>query len=607
MNAMPLVIAGLAIFALAYRFYFSFISAKVLMIDKNRVMPSQRMYDGQNYQPTNKWVLFGSHFAAIAGAGPLVGPVLAVQFGYFPGFVWMVVGAVMAGAVHDVVILTASIRHDGKSLAEIARTEISKVSGGTTSLAIIIILVIAMAGLGLVVVNALAESSWGTFAIFATIPISLIMGVWIFRIRKGKTTEATIFGVVLLSLAVIYGRYIPDSYFASWFSFDHKSLTILLAIYGLLASVLPVWLLLAPRGYLSSIMKLAVIALLAVGVILVAPDLKMPAFTAFVHGGGPIIPGTLFPYLFITIACGAISGFHALVSSGTTPKMIMSEKHIRPIAVGSMLAEGMVSILALIAAASLLPMDYFLINVSPEKLQAVLPTLHAMGFHDSNIQELSKEVGEKIVGRTGGAVSLAVGMAQIFSSVGGLKSLMSYWYHFAIMFEALFILTTIDAGTRIGRFVLQETLGKIYKPFARTNWLPGNLIASGLIVFAWAYFIYSGSVSTIWPMFGAANQLLATIALAIGTSYIINRGRAKYAWVTIIPMIFVGITTLTAGFENITNIYWPQMFADKTHVQGTINLVLTLVIIFCVLSVLIDAIPKWFAVIKGKQSIIAEN
>ncbi|MGD0710532.1 MAG: carbon starvation CstA family protein, partial [Bacteroidales bacterium] len=442
MNAMPLVIAGLAIFALAYRFYFSFVAAKVLMINETKVTPATRLYDGQNYQPTNKWILFGSHFAAIAGAGPLVGPVLAAQFGYFPGFVWMVVGAVLAGSVHDVVILTASIRHDGKSLAEIARMEISKVSGGTTSLAIIIILVIAMAGLGLVVVNALAESSWGTFAIFATIPISLIMGVWIFRIRKGKTVEATIFGVILLSLAVIYGRYIPDSPFASWFSFDRKSLTILLAIYGLLASILPVWLLLAPRGYLSSIMKLAVVALLAVGVILVAPDLKMPAFTSFIHGGGPIIPGTLFPYLFITIACGAISGFHSLVSSGTTSKMLMNEKHIKPIAVGSMLAEGMVSILALIAAASLFPMDYFMINVAPEKLQAVLPALHAMGFHDSNIQELSKEVGEKIVGRTGGAVSLAVGMAQIFSSIGGLKSLMSYWYHFAIMFEALFILTT---------------------------------------------------------------------------------------------------------------------------------------------------------------------
>lgn len=606
MNAMPLVIAALAVFALAYRFYFSFIAAKVLMINESRLTPSNRLYDGQNYQPTSKWILFGHHFAAIAGAGPLVGPVLAVQFGYFPGFLWMVVGAVMAGAVHDIVILTASTRHDGKSLAEIARVEISKVSGGTTSLAIIIILVIAMAGLGLVVVNALSESSWGTFTIAATIPIALIMGVWMFRIRKGKTMEATIFGVALLSLAVIYGRYIPDSSIASWFTFDHKSLTILLALYGFLASVLPVWLLLTPRDYLSSIMKLAVIAMLAVGVILVAPDLKMPAFTAFSHGGGPIIPGTLFPYLFITIACGAISGFHSLVSSGTTPKMIMSEKHIKTIAVGSMLAEGMVSVLALIAAASLLPLDYFQINVAPEKLQAILPQLHAMGFTESNIQELSKEVGEKIVGRTGGAVSLAVGMAQIFSSIPGLKSLMSYWYHFAIMFEALFILTTIDAGTRIGRFVLQETLGKFFKPFSRTNWLPGNLIASGLIVFAWAYFIYSGSIATIWPMFGTANQLLATIALAVGTSYIINRGRAKYAWVTVIPMIFVGITTLTAGCENIINIYRPQMFSEKMQVQGIINFVLTLVIMFCVVSILFDAVPKWIKVIKGKRPVIKE-
>jgi len=606
MNAMPLVIAALAIFALAYRFYFSFIAAKVLAINESRITPSSRLYDGQNYHPTSKWVLFGHHFAAIAGAGPLVGPVLAVQFGYFPGFLWMVVGAVMAGSVHDIVILTASTRHDGRSLAEIARTEISKISGGTTSLAILIILVIAMAGLGLVVVNALSESSWGTFTIAATIPIALIMGVWIFKVRKGKTAEATVFGVILLSLAVIYGRYIPDSSIASWFTYDHKSLTFLLAGYGFIASVLPVWLLLAPRDYLSSIMKIAVIALLAIGVIFVAPDLKMPAFTTFTHGGGPIIPGTLFPYLFITIACGAISGFHSLVSSGTTPKMIMSEKHIKPIAVGSMLVEGMVSILALIAAASLLPLDYFMINVSPEKLHAVLPQLHAMGFTESNIQELSKEVGEKIVGRTGGAVSLAVGMAQIFSSIAGLKSLMSYWYHFAIMFEALFILTTIDAGTRIGRFILQETLGKIYKPFGRANWIPGNLIASGLIVSAWAYFIYSGSVSTIWPMFGTANQLLATIALAVGTSYIINRGKAKYAWITIIPMIFVGVTTLFAGIENITNIYWPQMFTEQTQVQGIINFVLTLIIIFCVLSVLVDAIQKWIAVIRGKRKIIQD-
>jgi carbon starvation protein len=607
MNAMPLVITALVIFALGYRFYYSFICSKVLMLNESRIVPSKRLYDRQNYMPTNKWILFGHHFAAIAGAGPLVGPVLAVQFGYFPGFLWMLIGAVMAGAVHDVVILTASTRHDGKSLAEIAKTEIGRVSGGTTSLAILIILIIAMAGLGLVVVNALSESSWGTFTIAATIPIALIMGVWIFRIRKGKTAEATIFGIILLSLAVIFGRNIPGSPFESWFTFDHKSLTILLALYGFFASVLPVWLLLAPRDYLSSIMKIAVIAMLAIGVIVVAPDLKMPAFTDFTHGGGPIIPGTLFPYLFITIACGAISGFHSLVSSGTTPKMLMTEKHIKTIAVGSMLVEGMVSILALIAAASLLPLDYFQINVSPEKLQSILPQLHAMGFTQSNLPELSSQVGEKIAGRTGGAVSLAVGMAQIFSAIPGLKGLMSYWYHFAIMFEALFILTTIDAGTRIGRFVLQETLGKVFKPFARPNWLPGNLIASGLIVFTWGFFIYSGTVATIWPMFGTANQLLATIALAVGTSYIINRGRAKYAWVTVIPMVFVGITTLTAGTENVINIYWPQMFTESTQVMGIINLVLTVIIMFCVITVLFDAIPKWIAVIKGKKAIIAEE
>ncbi|MCX6232450.1 MAG: carbon starvation protein A [Bacteroidetes bacterium] len=607
MNAMPLVITALVVFALAYRFYFSFISAKVLMINDSRITPANRLYDGQNYQPTQKWILFGHHFAAIAGAGPLVGPVLAVQFGYFPGFLWMLIGAVMAGSVHDIVILVASTRHEGKSLAEIARTEISKLSGTVTSIAIIIILVIAMAGLGLVVVNALSESSWGTFTIAATIPIALAMGLWMFRFRKGKTAEATTFGVILLTLAVIYGRYIPGSAFASWFSFDHKSLTLLLAGYGFLASVLPVWLLLAPRDYLSSIMKIAVIALLAIGVIIVAPDLKMPAFTSFIGGGGPVIKGPLFPYLFITIACGAISGFHSLVSSGTTPKMLMTEKHIKTIAVGSMLTEGVVSILALIAAASLLPLDYFQINVAPDKLQAVLPQLHAMGFTQSNITELSNEVGEKIIGRTGGAVSLAVGMAQIFSSIGGLKSLMSYWYHFAIMFEALFILTTIDAGTRIGRFVLQETMGKVYKPFGRTDWLPGNLIASGLIVLAWGYFIYSGSVSTIWPMFGTANQLLATIALTVGTTYIINRGRAKYAWVTIVPLVFVGITTLTAGCMNIVNLYWVQLFDPKTRVQGIINLVMSVVIMFCVVVIIIEAVPRWVAVVKGRRLVISEG
>jgi len=597
MNAMPFVIGAIVVFALAYRFYFSFVAAKVAVRNDLAQTPAHRLYDGQNYYPMNKWVLFGHHFAAIAGAGPLVGPVLAAQFGFFPGFMWMLIGAVMAGAVHDFVILTASVQHDGKSLAAIARVEINRISGTTTSFAIIVIIIVALAGLGLVVVNALAESSWGTFTIASTIPIALIMGVWMFRIRKGKTLEATVFGVIMLILAVVVGRYIPQSSIAGWFTFNHKTLTLLIAAYGFLASVLPVWLLLSPRDYLSSIMKVSVIGLLAIGVIIVAPEIKMPAFTAFGKGGGPIIPGKLFPYLFITIACGAISGFHSLVSSGTTPKMVMKESDIKFIAVGSMLTEGVVSILALVAACSLLPLDYFQINVPVEKFQAVLPKLQEMGFTDSNINQLSAEVGEKIIGRTGGAVSLGVGMAYIFSSIPGMKNLMSYWYHFAIMFEALFILTTIDAGTRIGRFLLQDALGKVYKPFEKTSWLPGNLIASALIVFAWGYFIYTGTVSTIWPMFGTANQLLACIALTIGTSFIINRGRAKYAWVTIIPMAFVGVTTLTAGFLNIRNIYLPQTQNAATMVPGLINLILTLCIMICVLVIVFNAVPKWIRAI----------
>ncbi len=601
MNAMPFVIGSIAVFALAYRFYFSFIAAKVAVRNDLLETPAYRLYDGQNFYPMNRWVLFGHHFAAIAGAGPLVGPVLAAQFGFMPGFLWMLIGAVMAGSVHDFVILTASVQHNGQSLAVIAKAEINKISGATTSFAIIVIIILALAGLGFVVVNALAESSWGTFTIASTIPIAIIMGLWMFKFRKGKTAEATIFGVIMLFVVVIVGRYIPGSQFAGWFTFNHKTLTIIIAIYGFFASVLPVWLLLSPRDYLSSIMKISVIGLLAVGLIIVAPEIKMPAFTDFINGGGPIIPGKLFPYLFITIACGAISGFHSLISSGTTPKMIMKEADIKTIAVGSMLIEGVVSVMALIAATSLLPLDYFQINIPVEKFQAILPKLHAMGFTESNLDVLSNSVGEKIAGRTGGAVSLGVGMAYIFSSIPGMKNLMSYWYHFAIMFEALFILTTIDAGTRIGRFLLQDALGKIYKPFQVTNWLPGNLITSALVVFAWSYFIYTGSISTIWPMFGTANQLLATIALAIGTSFLMNRGRAKYAWVTIIPMTFVGITTLTAAYLNIKNIYIPQARVSATMIPGLINLILTVSILICVVIIFYNAVPKWVQAIKNAK------
>ncbi|HEX2920211.1 MAG TPA: carbon starvation protein A [Bacteroidales bacterium] len=598
MNAMPFVIGSIVVFALAYRFYFSFIAAKVAVRNDLAVTPAHRLYDGQNYYPMNKWVLFGHHFAAIAGAGPLVGPVLAAQFGFMPGFLWMLIGAVMAGAVHDFVILTASVQHDGKSLAEIAKAEINKFSGLTTSFAIILIVILALAGLGIVVVNALSESPWGAFTIASTIPIAIAMGIWMFRIRKGKTLESTVFGVILLIAVVIAGRYIPGSSIAGWFTYDNKTLTILIAVYGFLASVLPVWLLLSPRDYLSSIMKISVIALLAVGLIIVAPEIKMPAFTDFTKGGGPIIPGKLFPYLFITIACGAISGFHSLVSSGTTPKMIMKEKDIRLIAAGSMLTEGAISIMALIAATSLLPLDYFMINVPAEKLAPLIDKLTAMGFTESNLADLSASVGENIQGRTGGAVSLGVGMAHIFSSIPGMKHLMSYWYHFAIMFEALFILTTIDAGTRIGRFILQEAFGKVYKPFQRTNWLPGNLLTSGIVVFAWGYFIYTGSISTIWPMFGTANQLLATIALVIGTSFIINRGRARYAWVTMVPMIFIGITTMTAAYMNIKNIYFPQALNHETMGPGLINLVLTVCIMICVLLIFFNAVPGWIKTMR---------
>lgn len=593
MNATPIVIATILILILAYRYYYGFVTAKLLTFDKLQPTPAKRMFDGQNYYPMNKWVLFGHHFAAIAGAGPLVGPVLAAQFGYCPGLLWILAGAVMAGAMHDFVILIASVKYDGRSLIEIARAEINRTSGITASVAVLIILVVALAGLGMVVVNALAESSWGTFTIAATIPIALFMGIWMFRLRKGKTMEATVIGILLLIAAVVGGKFVPGSAIGSWFVFDKKTLTILLAVYGFLASVLPVWLLLSPRDYLSSFMKLGVVALLAFGIIIVSPQLKMPAFTTFIHGGGPIIPGGLFPYLFITIACGAISGFHALVSSGTTPKMLSNYSEIRMISVGGMLSEAAVSVLALLAASSLLPLDYFTINIPADKFAAFAQQLHDMGFTESNIAALSAEVGENISGRTGGAVSLAVGMAQIFSAIPGFTGLMSYWYHFAIMFEALFILTTIDAGTRIGRFVIQEGLGKVYKPFARANWLPGNLVASFLFVFLWSYFIYTGSVSTIWPMFGAANQLLATIALTVGTSFIINSGKKQYAWFTLVPMLFIGTTTLSACYLNITNIYWPQLSVEGTYVKGMINLVLTTVIMTCAITIIVNAFPKW--------------
>ncbi|MBM3803308.1 MAG: carbon starvation protein A [Acidimicrobiia bacterium] len=596
MNALPIMVGVLCFVAIGYRYYSAFIATKVLVLDDARQTPAHRLYDGHNYFPTNKWVLFGHHFAAITGAGPLIGPVLATQFGFLPGLLWLVVGVVLAGAVHDFVILFASVRSEGKSLAEIAKKEISPVAGFTAAIAVLFIVIIALAGLGLAVVNALRESSWGTFTIAATIPIALFMGLYMYRFRKGKIREATLIGVVALIGAVILGKWIPGSALGPWFTLSKDGITICIAIYGLAASILPVWMLLCPRDYLSSFMKLGTIAFLIVGVFVVHPDLKMPAFSQFVDGGGPIIPGKLFPFVFITIACGAISGFHALVGSGTTPKMISVESHIRPIGYGAMLMEGIVGVTSLIAAAALFPGDYFAINVAPEKFSQ-------LGMSIVNLPELEREVGETVAGRPGGAVSLAVGMAQIFTAIPGMKGLMSYWYHFAIMFEALFILTTIDTGTRVARFLVQEFLGRFYKPMEKTDWMPGTIVSSVLVVASWSYLIFTGNISTIWPMFGIANQLLAAIALCVGTTLIVNLGRARLAWVTLLPLAFVSTTTLTAGYMSITdNFMLLARSADPSaSFQGKLNVVLTIIMMSSMIVILFDSILKWRKTLFGEK------
>jgi carbon starvation protein len=593
-NALPIIILALCIYAIAYRYYSAFIAAKVLALDDQRTTPAHTMYDGQNYVPTNKWVLFGHHFAAITGAGPLIGPVLAAQFGFLPGLLWLVIGVCLGGAVHDFIILSSSIRRGGKSLAEMARTEISPVTGVVAAIAILFIIVMALSGLGLAVVNALHDSSWGTFTIATTIPIALFMGLYMYRFRKGKIAEASAIGVALLILAVVAGRFVPESFLAPYFTFPKNQITLLIAVYGFVASILPVWMLLCPRDYLSSYMKIGTIAFLVIGIIVVHPDLKMPAFTQFISGGGPIVPGKLYPFVFITIACGAISGFHALIGSGTTPKMIDKETHARPIGYGAMLIESLVGLTSLIAATALYPADYFAINVPIEKFAD-------LGFSVVNLPELERQVGEAVAGRTGGAVSLAIGMAQIFTALPGMKSLMAYWYHFAIMFEALFILTTIDTGTRVARFLVQEFLGKFYKPLERADWMPGTVISSALVCGAWAYFIYTGSISQIWPMFGVANQLLAAIALAVGTTIIINAGKARYAWVTIVPLAFVGTTTLVAGWKNITDNFLPLTQNPALAFQGYLDAALTAVIMVCAAIVFANSIFRWYQVLSGKQ------
>ncbi len=613
MNALPIIIGTLCVMAISYRYYSAFIAAKVMALDDSRPVPSQTMFDGHNYYPTNKWVLFGHHFAAISGAGPLIGPVLAAQFGFLPGLLWLVIGVCLGGAVHDFIILAGSVRRKGKSLAEMARTEISPLSGMVAGIAILFIVVIALAGLGLVVVNALADSPWGTFTVGFTIPLALFMGLYMYRFRKGKIAEASVIGVIGLLAAVYLGGRIADSSLANAFTLSRNTLIILMAGYGFIASVLPVWMLLCPRDYLSSYLKIGTIALLIIGVVLVHPNLNMPAFTPFTQGGGPVIPGKLYPFVFITIACGAISGFHSLISSGTTPKMIAKESDTRMIGYGSMLMEGLVGVVALIAATSLFPGDYFAINTAQktETQKAayvqMVDTHTAQGFNlqPQEIDRLEQESGEKnLRGRTGGAVTLALGIAKIFNGIPGLSGLMKYWYHFAIMFEALFILTTIDTGTRVARFLVGEFGGRFYRKLEEPNWLPGSILTSALVVTAWAAFIWSGSISTIWPMFGIANQLLAAVALCVATTMIINSGKARYAWVTITPLVFVATTTLIAGWQSITNIFWPLAQRPETAVQGYINTFLTVTIMTAAVVILADSIRRWLGIGKRPESLV---
>ncbi len=586
MNAFPFLLGALCVLALAYRYYGVFLAAKVLALDPARATPAHSMRDGTNYDPTNKWVLFGHHFAAIAGAGPLIGPVLAAQFGFMPGFLWMLIGVVLAGAVHDVVILFASVRRGGKSVAEIARQELGPLAGVTTAVAVLFIILVALAGLGLAVVNALRESSWGVFTIAASIPIALFMGFYMYRFRRGKIAEASVLGVAMMLAAVVAGRFVPQTALGARLVLSGHAVTISIAVYGFVASILPVWMLLCPRDYLSSYMKIGTIGLLLVGLFVLHPMIRQPMFSRFVSGGGPIIPGAAFPFVFITIACGAISGFHSLVASGTTPKMIDNEKDILPIGFGAMLLEGLVSITALIATCALYPGDYFAINVPVQKFAA-------LGYSTVNLPQLAHAVGENVTGRSGGAVSLAVGMAQVFSALPGMRGLMSYWYHFAIMFEALFILTTIDAGTRVARFIAQESIGKIYKPFARTDWMPGAIVTSALVVGAWSYFIWTGNISTIWPMFGVANQLLAVIALCVGTTVIIHMGKARYAWVTLAPLVFVAVVTLMAGWQSITGNFLPLANQPGKAFQGFFNTGLTALMMGCTIVMIGNSMFQW--------------
>jgi len=565
-NAMWIVVAAICVYALGYRFYSAWIAAKVLCVDERRATPAIRLNNGRDFVPTHRWIVFGHHFAAIAGPGPLIGPTLAAQFGYLPGTLWILVGGVLGGCVQDMTILFLSTRRNGRSLGQMARDELGPVGGYAAILGTLLIMLILIAVLGLVVVNAMKHSPWATSTVFATIPIALLIGLYLRNLRPGRVLEASLIGVALLLAAVVGGGALNEhETLRTWFDMDGKPLAAFVIAYGFIAAVLPVWLLLAPRDYLSTFLKLGTVMLLAVAVIVMRPEIRMPAITQFIDGSGPIFGGALFPFVFITVACGAVSGFHALVSSGTTPKLIGNERDVRLIGYGSMMLESGVAIMAMIAATLLEPGVYFAINSGPgivgKTAEVAVTTISSWGFPVTveQMQFLAKEMGEStLFARTGGAPSLAVGMASIFSSAFG-QSMLAIWYHFAIMFEAVFILTTLDAGTRVGRFMLQDFLGHFHKPLGQTSAYPSVFTSSALVVAGWGYFLYigvvdpNGGINILWPLFGISNQLLAGIALCVATGIIVKSGRLRYAWVTAVPLFWLAIITTVATWQKLSS------------------------------------------------------